>query len=709
MPPRLLWRTDVHLSDHTPVSRTDNWREAVLRKLKFVGDCARDRGVHAVLDGGDFFDIKNPSRNSHSLVRETADIHSQYPCPTYANVGNHDCVYGNIQYLPQQPLGVLFSTGVFKRCYDQHEAFFTQDGINVRVVGVPYHGVRYDLDRFRSIKKGSEDYLVVMGHILASPQGGEMFEGEDILKYSEVDSFDGDAFCFLPGTLVTTNTGRSVAIETLGVGDTLLGSEGLSTRVDAVHPSREVDEDVVCLDVEGIPMGVMMPGVTVEHPFWVARGMTCRIPCRADRRCHPDKPKDHYPCSNCYDDPGVYPEWVKSGDIREGDYLAIPYPEAYANDSIGREKARLLGYYLSEGHIIYCRGRVAGIGISLHEDETEIISDIERLSASEFGRKIHVRKNTGRGVAVSIYGKEIGDFCLSHGGSLAESKSIDVSQYSREERAQILLGWIRGDGHARNPYMTKRVRAEVISCTVSPHLATQMYLLSLSLGLRPSHTIRPPKKSQFPNYVSTCLRAHIISFYGDDAEFLADAMGLPIPGRAKTKISGFFHDGMYWARVRKVSRKHYCGPVHNIRTLTQDYVAGHVLTHNCFGHWHKDQGVFTTPKGKSIVNAGSLTRGALSQDNLDRKPKVVFMEFTQRGITIEEIPVPCGDSSVVFDLHRKQQETIREESFEGFADTLKSFSKKTGKKDLRDRVRELPLEFDVREGTLSYLEKRIVP
>jgi DNA repair exonuclease SbcCD nuclease subunit len=323
MPPRLLWRTDVHLSDHTPVSRTDNWREVVLRKLKFVGDCARDRGVHAVLDGGDFFDIKNPSRNSHSLVRETADIHSQYTCPTYANVGNHDCVYGNIQYLPQQPLGVLFSTGVFRRCYDQHEAFFTQDGINVRVVGVPYHGVRYDLDRFRSIKKGSEDYLVVMGHVLASPQGGEMFEGEDILKYSDVDSFDGDVFCF--------------------------------------------------------------------------------------------------------------------------------------------------------------------------------------------------------------------------------------------------------------------------------------------------------------------------------------------------------------------------------------------------GHWHKDQGVFTTPNGKSIVNTGSLTRGALSQDNLDRKPKVVFMEFTQRGINIEEIHVPCEDSSFVFDLHRKQQETIREESFEGFADTLKSFSKQTGKKDLRARVRELPLEFEVREGTLSYLEKRIVP
>jgi predicted MPP superfamily phosphohydrolase len=114
----LVWRTDVHLSDHTPRSRTDNWTETVLRKLTAVGDIARNAGAHAVIDGGDFFDLKAPGRNSHALIQRVMAVHRGYPCPVYANVGNHDCVYGDYSYLPQQPLGVLYEAGTFRRLYE---------------------------------------------------------------------------------------------------------------------------------------------------------------------------------------------------------------------------------------------------------------------------------------------------------------------------------------------------------------------------------------------------------------------------------------------------------------------------------------------------------------------------------------------------------------------------------------------------------------
>ena len=192
---KLVWRTDIHLSDKTPHSRTDDWTQTVFDKIQQVGKIAREVGADAVLDGGDFFDIKSPTRNSHSLVRHTADIHADYPCPVYANVGNHDCVYGDYTFLHQQPLGVLFSTGVFNRLYDEHEAIFESSGIKVRVVGVPYHGTTYDLDRF-NIQKGDEDYLVVAAHVLASPKGGSMFEGEDIIKYSDLKGLDPDLWLF---------------------------------------------------------------------------------------------------------------------------------------------------------------------------------------------------------------------------------------------------------------------------------------------------------------------------------------------------------------------------------------------------------------------------------------------------------------------------------------------------------------------------------
>jgi DNA repair exonuclease SbcCD nuclease subunit len=226
---KLIWRSDVHVSDNPPVSRTDDWNETLMGKLTQVGEIAREVGAAAVLDGGDFFHVKSPGRNAHRTIQRVAQVHNGYPCPVYGNIGNHDCKYGDYEHLPEQPLGVLFETGVFKRCYDEHEVYIYWRNNNaavtgegqpipwgppkvdysttfpvshlegtpvVRVVGIPYHGTEYDWDRFTCIKKGDEDYLVVMAHVLASKEGGSMFEGEDIIQYAALKDLDPDVWCF---------------------------------------------------------------------------------------------------------------------------------------------------------------------------------------------------------------------------------------------------------------------------------------------------------------------------------------------------------------------------------------------------------------------------------------------------------------------------------------------------------------------------------
>ena len=226
---RLIWRTDVHLSDRAPASRKDDWAETVFAKLEQNKQVARKAKATAVIDGGDFFHVKSPSRNTHELVRRVAEHHATYPCPVYCTPGNHDSVYGDYAFLGQQPLGVLFSTGVFQRLYDEYEVFFGPadatsgevraypfnrntgwtngnpfllrdvyqgDTPIVRVVGIPYHGTTYDMERFRSIKKGEEDYLVCVAHVLASAKGGTMFEAEDVIKYADLVDLDPDVWCF---------------------------------------------------------------------------------------------------------------------------------------------------------------------------------------------------------------------------------------------------------------------------------------------------------------------------------------------------------------------------------------------------------------------------------------------------------------------------------------------------------------------------------
>lgn len=221
---KLVWRTDVHMSDRAPASRIDDWTETVFNHLGQVRDVAKAVKAAAIIDGGDFFHIKSPTRNSHETVRRVMDHHAAYGIPVFCTPGNHDAVYGDYALLGQQPLGVLYSAGTFRRLYDEHEVYIA-DGkvypynrktgvwINgtipeeilgrgserypiVRVVGIPYHGTTYDMDRFTSIEKGEEDVLICVAHVLASLKGGTMFEGEDIVRYADLVDTAPDLYLF---------------------------------------------------------------------------------------------------------------------------------------------------------------------------------------------------------------------------------------------------------------------------------------------------------------------------------------------------------------------------------------------------------------------------------------------------------------------------------------------------------------------------------
>ena len=706
MPVRLVWRTDVHMADRGPESRTDNWPTTVLDKLGQVRTVAEKVGAAAILDGGDFFHVKSPSRNSHALVQMTAEHHADYPCPVYCTPGNHDCTYGDYSFLPQQPLGVLYSTGVFKRLYDQHDAVFEQDGVKVRVVGVPYHGTKYDLDRFRAIKKGDEQHLVCVAHVLASEKGGTMFEGEDIVRYSDLLDTAPDLYCFLPGTVVTDWNGRVLPIE--GVTESLaLQGRGGPVAVEKVHPVRVVDEDVFTFDVEGVP-SALIPGVTGEHPFWVAKGLRCALPSRATRRCHPDKVRTSHPCATCMDSPQVVAAWHGASSVEEGDYMAIPFPKVPPDAVSAHGLARLLGYYLAEGHLVRNRAGepVAGVGWSFHAEEHTLHQDVRDLVQEHFGldtKQHSLEKYGNKAVQICAYGKDIAQFFHEHGGCGAAEKVMSswVWGLSASSRTELLVGWLLGDGHARS------VKTEVTGCTVSPSLASQLFLLALSVGFRPYYTIRPARTAvPMPGgYTSDTLPAHILTFYGDDAEALSHRMGVqPLP-RSKTKVEGFFHDGLFWRRVRGVQRRHYNGPVYNMRTSTQEYTAGLLLTHNCFGHWHKDQGV-TTLGDKTFVNIGSLTRGSLSQDEVERQPACAVLSFMPEGRDVRVVRLKVKPADEVFDVERRQRVETRRMEMDAFVSTLRDTLSQEASGDIAGIVAGMSdVPEQVRERALTYLER----
>ena len=130
-----VFRTDVHLSDRSPISWKGDYASEIWDNLNQIKDIARELEIDAILDGGDYFHVKSSSKNPHYLNERSARVHKDYPCPIYCIEGNHDMVYNNLDSIPKQPLGVLFATGVFNRLRDQ---VFRDGDLCVRVVGVPY-------------------------------------------------------------------------------------------------------------------------------------------------------------------------------------------------------------------------------------------------------------------------------------------------------------------------------------------------------------------------------------------------------------------------------------------------------------------------------------------------------------------------------------------------------------------------------------------
>lgn len=192
-----LYRTDVHAADKSPASWKGDYPSEIWNNLEQIGKMAKERGVKAVLDGGDFIHVKASSKTSHSLLRRTALIHRAYPCPTFEVEGNHDLSYNDLDSIERQPLGVLYAAGVFKPLRDQ---VFEDGPLRVRVVGAPYSPTR-NLSDLRTIQKQPGDtFLVAVVHALAAknpPASVEDFFGEPVFKYEDLITPNGpDVWCF---------------------------------------------------------------------------------------------------------------------------------------------------------------------------------------------------------------------------------------------------------------------------------------------------------------------------------------------------------------------------------------------------------------------------------------------------------------------------------------------------------------------------------
>ena len=111
--------------------------------------------------------------------------------------------------------------------------------------------------------------------------------------------------------------------------------------------------------------------------------------------------------------------------------------------------------------------------------------------------------------------------------------------------------------------------------------------------------------------------------------------------------------------------------------------------------------------GKTIVNIGSLTRGALSQDEMVRRPACAVLTFQKaQPVQVQTVRLKVAPPEEVFDVEGRVRAESRTMTMDAFVDSVKRKLITERGKDLTEVVGSMEGVPDkVRERVLMYLEK----
>ncbi|TVX92254.1 metallophosphoesterase family protein [Paenibacillus agilis] len=101
---RFLLGGDPHARGTNPRNRKDDYKAALIAKLKELFYLGEQKKAEAVILSGDFFDLPDVA---NSVLNEFADVMNECPIPIYTTAGNHDIPGYNIQAYANTSLRLL--------------------------------------------------------------------------------------------------------------------------------------------------------------------------------------------------------------------------------------------------------------------------------------------------------------------------------------------------------------------------------------------------------------------------------------------------------------------------------------------------------------------------------------------------------------------------------------------------------------------------
>lgn len=246
--------------------------------------------------------------------------------------------------------------------------------------------------------------------------------------------------CFLAGAKVTMADGTQKCIEDVLVGDEVVTHRGRVRRVLETH-KRPYRGNVYTIRAEAHPE----INATEEHPFFAT-------PLESVKRFQPGGAKWKW-----RDDAKVQGDWTHANCLDDQLLLAPIDRTETSPEYLTRAFARLFGYYLAEGHIIWRDGAPYAIELTTHKDDA-VHGEIAALCA-EFGTRnapwTFERKNTSEARGILVCDDRLAALCYTHGSALAKTKQLSPAamQWNTAMQREMFGAYANGDGCGRDGWL----------------------------------------------------------------------------------------------------------------------------------------------------------------------------------------------------------------------------------------------------------------
>ena len=366
--------------------------------------------------------------------------------------------------------------------------------------------------------------------------------------------------CFTAQTPVVIEDMSKKPISEIEVGDKVLTHTGSIGEVTELHP-RDYSGTMYTIN----PVGTHREPIesTKEHPWLVIEPTTFFTKDEQSRLVRN---------KNISLDEAV---WKMSEELTGEELLVWPKPQVKNEVACSTEKAKLLGWYLAEGHT---HTNDNGVEFSVHKDD-QLVSEIEKVAKdySDLTVSMRTRAHSDSSLSVTIYNKDLKELTLKYCGKYSNKKHLhkDIFSWSEEAKLVFLGAYISGDGFFHDG------QAYISSC--NKQLLEQIQWLALSINMKSTLGVNNHKAGK--GFSSEDTTEHILRFFGDQNSRLATYCNKvkPIDKQSQSGKGGpYEYESFMLVKIDHIESQSYNGPVYNFEVEKDNsYVVNNWAVHNC--------------------------------------------------------------------------------------------------------------------------------